>query len=333
MSHIVFPTIVTGMVWCGGSNQSDSAESDRIRRNPIRPIPIESDRFPCESARFKRIVADQEKLDSPRFPDASNLGTHLSMTHHINTMSASHPAPSCRSDEKPLTDEAERVVELSAFWFYELTYSYVSGQENDDASEASGAGAGHMAANAIRLLIAGSQAGCLIGISGQTIEQIRNSSGAAITILAPNQLPLCASAHESDRVVQLSGDVPEILKALEKIGSMLRENPSTKVISVRTSYNPSLPGSNPSNFQVPPADYVTSEMTIMEKFVGGLIGRNGYNISRIRNVSGATIKVTGQKGENTRQIFFGGSSQQVAVARMLVENYMYSQFMPQNTNF
>lgn len=61
-----------------------------------------------------------------------------------------------------------------------------------------------MAANTIRLLIAGSQAGSLIGMSGQNIEKLRNSSGATITILAPNQLPLCASAHESDRVVQVS---------------------------------------------------------------------------------------------------------------------------------
>lgn len=61
-----------------------------------------------------------------------------------------------------------------------------------------------MAANTIRLLIAGSQAGCLIGMSGQNIEKLRNSSGATITILAQNQLPLCASAYESDRVVQVS---------------------------------------------------------------------------------------------------------------------------------
>lgn len=61
-----------------------------------------------------------------------------------------------------------------------------------------------MAANTIRLLIAGSQAGSLIGMSGQNIEKLRNSSGATISILAPNQLPLCASAYASDRVVQVS---------------------------------------------------------------------------------------------------------------------------------
>ena len=65
-------------------------------------------------------------------------------------------------------------------------------------------GLGHVAANTIRLLIAGTQAGVLIGMSGQNIEKLRNSSGAMIAILAPNQLPFCASALESDRVVQVS---------------------------------------------------------------------------------------------------------------------------------
>lgn len=64
-------------------------------------------------------------------------------------------------------------------------------------------GPGHVAANTLRLLIAGTQAGGLIGVSGQNIENLRNSSGATITVLAQNQLPLCASAHESDRVVQV----------------------------------------------------------------------------------------------------------------------------------
>lgn len=64
-------------------------------------------------------------------------------------------------------------------------------------------GAGSVAANTIRLLIAGSQAGGLIGISGQNIVNIRNSSGATVSVLAQNQLPPCSSAHESDCVVQV----------------------------------------------------------------------------------------------------------------------------------
>ncbi|KAH8488238.1 hypothetical protein H0E87_024057 [Populus deltoides] len=117
--------------------------------------------------------------------------------------------------------------------------------EDDGGSSGGGGGveigklvnAGHVAANTIRLLIAGSQAGSLIGMSGQNIVKLRNSSGAMITVLAPNQLPLCASAYESDRVVQISGDVPVVLKALEEIGCQLRENPPKQVISISPSYN------------------------------------------------------------------------------------------------
>lgn len=86
-------------------------------------------------------------------------------------------------------------------------------QEDESSTEAKVA-AGHVAANTIRLLIAGTQAGCLIGISGQNIEKLRDSCGAIITILAQNQLPLCASAHESDRVVQVSFSMLSMLKLI-----------------------------------------------------------------------------------------------------------------------
>ncbi|XP_031287681.1 poly(rC)-binding protein 4-like [Pistacia vera] len=201
-------------------------------------------------------------------------------------------------------------------------------KEDDSNAEASKVTAGHVAANTIRLLIAGSQAGCLIGMSGQNIEKLRNSSGATIVILAPNQLPLCASAHESDRVVQISGDIPAVLKALVEIGYQLRENPPRQVISISPTYNygavrPAQPFVDPTS-----ADYVTFEMMISETLVGGLIGRCGTNISRIRNESGAMIKVYGGKGEQKhRHIQFGGSAQQVALAKQRVDEYIYSQLI------
>lgn len=185
-------------------------------------------------------------------------------------------------------------------------------------------------ANMIRLLIAGSQAGCLIGVSGENIEHIRNYSGATITILAKNQLSSCASAH--DREVQVSGNILEVLKALEKIGCKLRENPPTKVISIKPSYNYSAFTSDPPP-HLPPssAEHVTSEMMITEKLVGGLIGRNGYNISRIRNDTGATIKVSGVKDEGEqRLIYFEGNTEQVSLARMMVECCIFSQSAQQN---
>ncbi|KAH7519681.1 hypothetical protein FEM48_Zijuj08G0063000 [Ziziphus jujuba var. spinosa] len=204
-------------------------------------------------------------------------------------------------------------------------------KEDDIGTEASKVGSGHVAANTIRLLIAGSQAGCLIGMSGQNIEKLRNSSGATISILAQNQLPLCASAYESDRVVQVSGDVSAVVKALGEIGCQLRENPPRQVISISPTYNytsvrPPQPYLDPtSGYQFSPykTDYVTFEMLISETLVGGLIGRCGSNISRIRNESGAMIKVYGGKGEQKhRQIQFGGSAQQVCSSFHCVETFV-----------
>ncbi|KAA8520458.1 hypothetical protein F0562_014714 [Nyssa sinensis] len=203
-------------------------------------------------------------------------------------------------------------------------------KDDDSSIEALKVGAGHVAANTIRLLIAGSQAGSLIGMSGQNIEKLRNSSGATITVLAQNQLPLCASAHESDRVVQISGDVPAVLKAVEEIGCQLRDNPPKQVVSISPSY--SLGFNRPPQQYVDPtsADYVTLEMMISETMVGGLIGRCGSNISRIRSESGATIKVYGGKGEQKhRQIHLAGSTQQVALAKQRVDEYIYSQLIQQ----
>ncbi|XP_034709626.1 poly(rC)-binding protein 4-like isoform X2 [Vitis riparia] len=203
-------------------------------------------------------------------------------------------------------------------------------KEDDSNTDALKVGAGHVVANAIRLLIAGSQAGCLIGMSGQNIEKLRNSSGATITILPQNQLPLCASAHDSDRMVQISGDVPVVLKALEEIGCQLRENPPRQVISISPIYNPNTNRTSQQYLDPASADYVTLNMMIPETLVGGLIGRCGSNISRIRNESGAMIKVYGGKGEqNHRQIQFGGSAQQVALAKQRVDEYIYTQLMQQ----
>ncbi|XP_017419659.1 uncharacterized protein LOC108329788 isoform X1 [Vigna angularis] len=227
---------------------------------------------------------------------------------------------SSKDNDEKVTD-AEKALEQIAHLIL---------KEDDSSLDLSKVAAGHVAANTIRLLIAGSQAGGLIGMSGQNIEKLRDCSGASITVLAPNQLPLCASAHESDRVVQLSGDLPSVMKALDEIGCQLRENPPRQVISISPTYNyaairPSQPYLDPTS-----VDYVTFEMLISETMVGGLIGRCGSNISRIRNESGAMIKVYGGKGEQKhRQIQFGGSAQQVALAKQRVDEYIYSQLIQQ----
>ncbi|KAK4379458.1 hypothetical protein RND71_001320 [Anisodus tanguticus] len=203
-------------------------------------------------------------------------------------------------------------------------------KDDDGNHDAQKVGAGHVAANTVRFLIAGSQAGGLIGMSGQNIETLRNSSGATITVLAQHQLPLCASAHESDRVVQAVGDIPAVLRAVVEIGCQLRDNPPKQVISISPTYNHGYSRAHQPYVDPSSAEYVNLTMLVPESLAGGLIGRCGSNISRIRAESGATIKVHGGKGEQKqRQIHLGGSSQQVALAKQRVDEYVYSQLMLQ----
>ncbi|KAG6410358.1 hypothetical protein SASPL_128416 [Salvia splendens] len=206
-------------------------------------------------------------------------------------------------------------------------------KDDDGNAEAAKIGPGHVPANAVRLLIAGSQAGGLIGVSGQNIVNLRNASGASITVLSPNQLPPCASAHESDRVVQISGDIPAVLRAVVEIGCQLRWGyyPPKQVISISPTNNVGVHRQPRSYVDPTSGDHVTLELLVPENLVGGLIGRFGANISRIRNESGANVKVYGGRGEQTqRQIHLGGSAQQVALAKQRVDEYVYAELMRQS---
>lgn len=214
----------------------------------------------------------------------------------------------------------------------------------------------HASPNLTRLLIAGSQAGGVIGKGGAGIKEIREMSGAIVRILSKDQLPLCSSASESDRLMQMSGEVPQVQKALELIAAKLRENPPRDTLK---SIHPSLlftasalqqqmllsDASQIALFDTAPfstviqqhdgTEYVVplpiiskvaAEMTVPSSLIGGVIGRGGANITQVRQLSGAAIKVRGQKdGASHRVIYFEGSSEQVSVAQSLVEAFLTQQ--------
>ncbi|KAG0570194.1 hypothetical protein KC19_6G143700 [Ceratodon purpureus] len=74
-----------------------------------------------------------------------------------------------------------------------------------------------------RLLVPNNQIGCLLGKGGKIIEQMRQSTGAQIRVLPKDQLPGCAMP--TDELVQISGDVAVLKKALLSISARLQENP------------------------------------------------------------------------------------------------------------
>lgn len=231
-------------------------------------------------------------------------------------------------------------------------------EESGESTATAKVGSRHVGPNMMRLLIAGSQAGSLIGSSGKTISEIRNDSGATIKILPPHLSPICASALETDRLVQISGEVSQVLKALDHIGVILSEYPPREVISTRPMYanrhSPAnrlmllpqavIPGyamqTGNSNYSYLGAGgraaggrisaslslpKVTVEMKIPSSVAGGLIGRRGSNISQIRSLSGAIVKVIGEKDVATRTIYFEGTAHQVATAQNLVDTFINAQ--------
>lgn len=260
---------------------------------------------------------------------------------------------SSKGEEKEETSAAEQAL---------IQIATVILEESGESTATAKVGSQHAGPNMMRLLIAGSQAGSLIGASGKTIKEIRNDSGATIKILDQNLSPICASASETDRLVQISGEVSQVLKALDLIGVTLREHPPIEVISTRPTYYtaPSfanglmrlpqavLPGyalqSGRSNYSYLGAagrasggtisaalalPKVTEEITIPSFVVGGLIGRRGSNISKIRSLSGAIVKVIGEKDVATRTIYFEGTAHQVATAQNLVNRFINAQAQEQ----
>ncbi|KAL3014044.1 hypothetical protein AAZX31_06G085800 [Glycine max] len=75
----------------------------------------------------------------------------------------------------------------------------------------------------LRLLILTAQVGCVLGKGGSVIKRMAAESGAQIRILPKDKLPACASA--SDEIVQISGSVEVVRKALQSVSQQLLENP------------------------------------------------------------------------------------------------------------
>ncbi|XP_072957170.1 RNA-binding KH domain-containing protein PEPPER [Typha angustifolia] len=74
---------------------------------------------------------------------------------------------------------------------------------------------------AVRLLVASSQAINLIGKQGASIKSIQEKSNAVIRILSGDERPFYATPDE--RVVEIQGESPRVLKALEAVVEHLRK--------------------------------------------------------------------------------------------------------------
>ncbi|KAI0503454.1 hypothetical protein KFK09_014388 [Dendrobium nobile] len=144
--------------------------------------------------------------------------------------------------------KATSLVQKALFLIFERIIE--GEQENDDADEAN-----KKSSPSIRLLVFPNQVGCLLGKGGSVIKQMSTDSGAHIRILPRDKLPLCASPN--DEIVQISGGVDSIRKALQSVSQQLMENPprdrdfpadNPPVSSHQYPPNPRPEAFNPTNY-------------------------------------------------------------------------------------
>ncbi|KAI5056333.1 hypothetical protein GOP47_0028151 [Adiantum capillus-veneris] len=164
-----------------------------------------------------------------------------------------------------------------------------------------------------RLLVPTSQVGCLLGKQGKIVSQMREESGAQIRVLPKDQLPICAS--RADEVVQITGDLTAVRKALLAVSTQLRNNPPKK------------PGEDPKAVSRLPEEFsrksgglrakkalgrspprhslgqsaglslslgegeVTFRIMCPKEKIGSIIGKGGSIVQSIREETGAKISI------------------------------------------
>ncbi|KAK6938027.1 K Homology domain, type 1 [Dillenia turbinata] len=126
------------------------------------------------------------------------------------------------------------------------------GEEDEEAEDSS-----KSSSKILRLLVLPNQVGCLLGKAGSVIKQMSAESGAQIRILPKDKLPLCASP--SDELVQISGMLDAVRKALQSISQQILENPlrdhDSSFSTPTGSFSQSIGEAFPRNEVFPPPNY------------------------------------------------------------------------------
>ncbi|KAK6160559.1 hypothetical protein DH2020_003940 [Rehmannia glutinosa] len=177
------------------------------------------------------------------------------------------------------------------------------------------------------------QVGCLLGKLGVLLNKMSSESGAQIRILPKDKLPSCASS--SDELVQISGKLDAIRKALQSVSQQLLEHSPRNQESFSASIvGPSshsfgggprqdrFPPSNrpfhghgapysagfhdgeagiPGTVNFPP-EVLSFRLLCNEEKVGGVIGKGGSIVKALQNESGCEIKVLDGEGDSEDRI-------------------------------
>ncbi|KAF5739822.1 hypothetical protein HS088_TW12G01033 [Tripterygium wilfordii] len=166
----------------------------------------------------------------------------------------------------------------------------------------------------LRLLVLSSRVGCLLGKGGSVIKQMSTDSGAQIRILPRDKLPLCVSG--SDELVQITGEVSPVRKALQIVSQQLLEyasgeHDSFPSNSKGTSYHSvshphkrsdSYPPPHVSGLRdfresripgrmKPSQEILTFRLLCHDESIGGVIGKGGAIVKTLQQETGCEITV------------------------------------------
>jgi len=154
---------------------------------------------------------------------------------------------------------------------------------------------------AVRILSEAKYVGGIIGKGGCTINQLRQESNATIEI--GKQIP-----GASKRIISITGNVESISTALHLIADKVAEN------RIKSNRN------RPSHHDGENDDQVRITLIIPNKQIGGIIGKGGTKISKTRNSSGATVKISTDclDDSDEKSCRISGTSDQVFKALILI---------------
>ncbi|KAJ0845889.1 putative K domain-containing protein [Helianthus annuus] len=177
----------------------------------------------------------------------------------------------------------------------------------------------------VRLLLLSSQVGPLLGISGSVIKQLTSESGAQIRVLPRDKLPSCA--FSTDELVQISGEVNAVRKALQSVSQQLLDHltgddsftadksGSFHSFGSRQDAYPPFPHGEPlpagprdggsgtfgGRFG-PFTDMLTYRLICSDEKVGGVIGKGGTVVKALKHETGCDIKVLEKMPESDDRV-------------------------------
>ncbi|XP_024014341.1 KH domain-containing protein HEN4 isoform X3 [Eutrema salsugineum] len=177
------------------------------------------------------------------------------------------------------------------------------------------------------------QIGAVLGLGGKNVEWMRRNSGAMIRVLPP---PVCGT--NTDELIQITGEVLAVKKALVMVSTFLQncpplngyppplcskangnsEDPHSEFFpELRSSSLPNASETAASNRRYLPSRYeegngfqdsketegkVVFKLICTSLAAGGIIGKQGSNIRALQNETGASISIGAPLKESGEQV-------------------------------